>query len=307
MWKASKDSGWTLVSPRHSKRSRAAVTAKPDAIEIANSNAEACTASIERMVTAKMDFFEIAEISNALIAQAKRARGSNINNNNIISNNNNNETTAGITDAKGAADGEGTEDSDGVAIEDADAHNATAVGIPAVDHANGDSDADVMRHTVNDEDSPNSMNTDSTVDINIIINNIITNNVVCEGSNATADANAATATSNAVIVETATHDTNNGPPAPVTPEDAQARTTSATNASAAPVAIAEPVDPVVDAAIPTADITNDVCGSNNNIINTNNNNNNGPARATASIEIDINITNITNIDVCGVPKPIIFV
>ena len=47
-WKASTDSGWTLVSPWRIKRSRAAVTATPDAIEIANSNAtaEARTASI---------------------------------------------------------------------------------------------------------------------------------------------------------------------------------------------------------------------------------------------------------------------
>ena len=48
LWKASTDSDWTLVPPRRNKRSRAAVTATPDAIEIANSNAtaEARTASI---------------------------------------------------------------------------------------------------------------------------------------------------------------------------------------------------------------------------------------------------------------------
>ena len=59
---------------------------------------------------------------------------------------------------------------------------------------------------------------------------------------------------------------------------------SAPAASTAPVAMAEPVDPVEAAAIPTADITNDVCGSNINIINNNNNHNNEPAGAPTSME-----------------------
>ena len=41
-----------------------------------------------------------------------------------------------------------------VAIDDADAHDATAVGIPAVEHANVDAHADGIRETANDEDSP---------------------------------------------------------------------------------------------------------------------------------------------------------
>ena len=45
-----------------------------------------------------------------------------------------------------------------VAIEDVDAHDATAVGIPAVEHANADADADDIRETANNEDSPIIMN-----------------------------------------------------------------------------------------------------------------------------------------------------
>ena len=73
---------------------------------------------------------------------------------------------------------------------------------------------------------------------------------------------ARTATANATIVETATHDATNGSPAPIATAEAHPRTTSAANASTAPVAIVEPVDPVETVVIPTADITNDVGGSN---------------------------------------------
>ena len=47
-----------------------------------------------------------------------------------------------------------------------------------------------------------------------------------------------------------------------------------TAARAAPVAIAELVDPVEATVIPTADITNEICGFHINIINNNNNNDN---------------------------------
>ena len=62
----------------------------------------------------------------------------------------------------------------------------------------------------------------------------------------------------------------------------------------------------IAAAIPTADVTNGVCGPDINIINNNNNDNNGPAGATTSMKIveaasvpsaGININKITNYDI----------
>ena len=90
------------------------------------------------------------------------------------------------------------------------------------------------------------------------------------------------------------------------PSVSNANAAALSSACGGPVASTAPVGPVEAAAIPPADVTDDECGSNCNIINTNNDNNNIPAGTTSSMEAvgaaatpstDINIKNVTSNDV----------
>ena len=113
------------------------------------------------------------------------------------------------------------------------------------------------------------MNTIGREDSNRITNDVKANGSARRGCNE--KANVHTITPNAAnaicdnTVEATSHSADFHPPEAIA-------ITNAANVATADVANA--IDPVEAAAIPLADVTNDVCGSNINIINTNNSNNN---------------------------------